>query len=75
MQNTVNERIRLIYKSLNITLKSFSNTIGISEGTLKSMFNRGTNPGFEILEKIANAYPDISMDWLVTGNGEMLKDK
>lgn len=69
----INERIRIIYKSYNITLKSFSEALDISEGTLKSMFNRGTNPSFEIIKKITNAYPDISLDWLITGKGEMLK--
>lgn len=69
----INERVRLIYKSLNITLKSFSEALDISEGTLKSMFNRGTNPSFDVIEKIANAYPNISMDWLITGKGKMLK--
>lgn len=69
----INERVRLIYKSYNITLKSFSEALDISEGTLKSMFNRGTNPSFEVIEKIANAYPNLSLEWLITGKGEMLK--
>lgn len=73
MENSVNNRIRIIYKSFNITLKTFSDTLDMSEGTLKSMFTRGTNPSFDILHKIANAYSEISMDWLITGRGEMYK--
>lgn len=73
MENSVNNRIRIIYKSFNITLKTFSDRLDMSEGTLKSMFTRGTNPSFDILHKIANAYSEISMDWLITGKGEMYK--
>lgn len=73
MSNLVNDRIRVVYRSFDITLKSFSEALDISEGTLKSMFNRGTNPSFDILEKIANAYENISMDWLITGKGDMYK--
>lgn len=74
MENSVNNRIRLVYKSLNITLKSFSEKANISEGSLKNMFSRGTKPSFDILEKIANAYSQISMDWLITGQGSMYNE-
>lgn len=30
--------------------------------------------GSEILEKILDAYPDISLNWLVTGQGAMTDD-
>lgn len=73
MDNVVNNRMRILYKSLNISLKDFCENVGIVESTTRNMFNRGTNPSFDVIEKIANAYPDISLDWLITGKGEMLK--
>lgn len=71
--SSVNERIRLMYKSLGLTLRSFSIILNISEGTFKSMFTRDTNPSFDMMQKIADAYPLFSMDWLLTGEGDMYK--
>ncbi|WP_280671904.1 MULTISPECIES: S24 family peptidase [unclassified Dysgonomonas] len=72
MENKVLQRIRIFIKSKNITIKAFGESIDISEGTLKSMFNRGTNPSADMLIKIANEYPDISLRWLLKGDGSML---
>jgi hypothetical protein len=39
------------------------------------MFSRGTLPSFNMLDKILKAYPELSADWLITGEGRMLKSE
>jgi len=73
MENFVLKRLRLFIKFKNSTIKSFGESVGISEGTFKSMFNRGTNPSLDLLIKISKENQDLSLDWLITGRGEMLK--
>ena len=70
MENKVLQRLRVFIKGKNLTIKSFGDSIEVTEGTLKSMFNRGTNPSADMLTKIANEYPDISLEWLLTGKNE-----
>lgn len=44
---------------------------GISNATLVTAFNRGGAIGVDKLEKILNAFPDISPTWLMKGTGEI----
>lgn len=74
MSSIVNERIKQLIKNENLTYSGFAEKIGISESSLKSMFNRGTAPSYDTLEKIANAYRRYSLLWLLTGEGEMLSN-
>jgi len=74
METTINERLRILYKKEHLTLKLFGEKIGVAQGTLNNMFSRGTNPSFDILYKIAVAFPNYSLNWLVSGNGDMLID-
>ena len=73
MENTVNNRIRRIIKAENMTQEIFCTTIGIPLSTLKTSFQRDSNPNFELIHGIAESFPDYSMDWLLTGQGEMYK--
>ena len=72
MSSIINERIKRLIKNENLTYSGFVEKIGISESSLKSMFNRGTAPSYDTLEKIASAYRRYSLLWLLTGEGEML---
>ena len=72
MSSIINERIKQLIKNENLTYSGFAEKIGISESSLKSMFNRGTAPSYDTLEKIASAYRCYSLLWLLTGEGEML---
>jgi len=72
-ENSVIERIRKIIKSEKLSVEAFSKETGISKYTLDSMFKKGTNPSFENLNKIINRYDQYSIDWLLTGRGEILK--
>lgn len=74
MEDTINERIRLLYKNENLTLKMFGTKLGVAQGTLNNMFSRHTSPSFDIIYKIAKTFPHYSLVWLITGCGNMLVD-
>ncbi|RFM30204.1 hypothetical protein [Deminuibacter soli] len=60
----------LAYK--NITAYAFEQNCGLSNGYLgKQAKGKGTI-GSDILEKIYNHYFDLSLIWLITGEGSML---
>lgn len=73
MESTVNERIRLLIDYLKISDKKFAEMIGIPQTTLSNLFNRQTEPGYKILNAIMNCINGISSDWLLTGEGEMIR--
>lgn len=69
----MNERLRELRKSLNLTLGEFGAKIGISIGGLSDI-ERGRR---EIQERhillILSAFPQVSEDWLRNGTGEMFQ--
>lgn len=61
------------YKQLNIL--KFSEKIGINEGTIRKIINDNSGIQSKNLEKIANAFPELNLHWLITGRGPMLLDE
>ncbi len=56
-----------------ITVCNFERKMGISNGYLAKMKARNADIGEGILRKILENCPEISVEWLVTGRGEMLR--
>lgn len=58
----------------HISVSAFEKSIGMSNASFgKSLKNNG-NIGSDKLENILIIYPDLSPEWLMTGNGHMLKE-
>lgn len=76
MEKSVNQRIRQIIGNKSLSVNAFANAIGVAQGTLASMLNRGTEPSNKTLNAVLSAFPEVNPDWLLTGSGEMyLSDK
>ncbi|MDR1652258.1 MAG: helix-turn-helix domain-containing protein [Prevotellaceae bacterium] len=67
-QNPINQRIKQIKTENRLTNKLFSERVGLSEDTIKSLFSKDTNPSTETLIKIYSAFPLYSLEWILTGN-------
>jgi len=72
---SISERIELIIKELHFGNKrAFSRTAGISTSVTENIVGkRQGNPSFDVLERIALSHPTVNKEWLLTGEGEMLK--
>ena len=73
MENTINKRVIEIINHFNISGNEFAKRIGIPQTTFSNIINRGSDIKASIIESISTQFGDISLDWLITGNGEMLK--
>lgn len=71
MENPVNQRFKLIIDRSGMSVNSFANAIGVAQGTLASMLNRGTSPSSKTINAVLDAFPEVSSDWLLTGSGPM----
>ena len=74
MEKDVNQRIRQVQKHYDLNEKNFIQKIGVAQSTYNSLFSRGSKPSVQLIESIANAFPQIDTRWLITGKGEMLCD-
>lgn len=69
---TVRERLILFVKSQKISNSEFCRTIGVSNAFISSM-RKSLQP--DKIESIALNYPELNIDWLLTGEGQMLKSE
>ena len=64
--STIGERIRMLRESTGLGRTLFSRKHGLKEQTLVAVESGRRKPGFEIIEKIALAYPEYCC-WMITG--------
>lgn len=67
----IKERIIQYLDYKGFTKYKFYKKTGFSNGFL----DKEGNIGSDKCEKISYEYPDLSLDWLITGEGEMIKSE
>lgn len=73
---TVGQRIRVVIKAQNKSVKMFSNDTGIPLGTLNGIIgSKQTVPSFTVLEAILQNTKNLSPAWLMLEEGQMWIDE
>lgn len=67
----ITDRILKIIELKNINKSQFYKATGLSNGFLDKVKDIGASK----IEYILNTYPEINPEWLITGNGDMLKNE
>ena len=67
---TSNERVRVVRKSLGLTLEKFGVRLGVGKGAMSQIENGTNNLSHRMLLSICREY-GVSESWLRTGEGEM----
>jgi hypothetical protein len=57
-----------------ITAYSFERTVDVANGYLKKQLKGRGSIGSDILQRVYESFPDLDFIWLLTGNGEMLRN-
>lgn len=70
MGSTVKERLTEYLKFKGITKSAFGREVGVSSAYVNSI-TRTINP--DIIKRIRLSYPDLNTDWVLLGEGQMLK--
>ena len=69
---TIKERILSFLESQGIKKVDFFEATGIQSSNFKGK-NMSSQPGGDMLVKVLTIYPNLSAEWLLRGEGEMLK--
>lgn len=64
-------RIFELMKSKGKNQSEFAESIQISNAVLSSIRSGRTNPTLLVIENIKQKYPDVNLEWLFTGEGNM----
>lgn len=71
MGNTVKQRLESFLEFKKISKSEFGRLIGVSSAYITSM-RKSIQP--DKVKSIAFNFPELNINWLLTGNGEMLKE-
>lgn len=69
------ERLNEILKHYKINASQFADQIGVQRASVSHVLSGRNKPGFDFLQKIIEAFPSVSAEWLITGKGELLRSK
>jgi len=67
---TTKERLKKFLKHLNTGQNSFERKVGIANGYINNL--KGSI-GSDNIDKIGTHFPELNIEWLISGKGEMLK--
>ena len=65
--------INVFIKSIRLTANAFAKNIGIDQANMSKMLRGKQKISDKTVDKICAAYPELSRNWLLTGEGEMLR--
>ena len=71
---TIGNRLRAVRKALGLTQQEFAAEVGLKQSTI-AMYELGHGKASErVIATLCKEY-DINRDWLLTGEGEMFRQK
>lgn len=68
---TTKERLKEFVSKQGLGQNAFEKKVGIAVGYLASKSISVTS---DTIEKVVDNFPDLNLDWLITGEGDMLKN-
>ena len=70
MNTNYSSRLREILKTKDLSVIDFCRLIGLSSaGTIHKIISENRKPSFKTVERIIEAFPEVTKDWLLYGKG------
>lgn len=67
------DRLQSYLRTKGVSLNSFDKSIGAANGYIGKQIRNSGSIGSDMIEKIHCIYTDLNLNWLLTGEGEMLR--
>lgn len=67
-------RLDLVRKREGLNKSQFEKKLSKSTGYLNMLVKRNSNPGADVIADFFKVFPHYSLEWLLIGEGEMLKE-
>ena len=69
---TVGQRFTQLIAHLGISKNAFASSLDKTATVIQHIVDERNKPGFDLLCKVFEVYPNVSKDWLLQGTGNML---
>lgn len=73
MKRGVKQRVMDLVEVKTESVCGFAKAINVAQTTLSEYLNNGKIPSFKVVNGILEAFPDVSAEWLLRGEGSMYK--
>ena len=71
MEVTIYQRVKCVLEDKSISVNALSKQINVAQATLNPQLRGDRTLAANIVEKILEAFPDVSAEWLMRGVGTM----
>ena len=71
----MNQRLQQFILAENINQAQLADTLRVARASVSNILSGRNKPGFDFLESLSLHYPDLNLEWLVTGRGRMYKTR
>lgn len=69
------KQIEDLMRHLGLTATRFASEIGVQRSSISHILSGRNQPSYEFILKTIERYPEIDVEWLITGKGQMLRTK
>lgn len=69
----MNQRLQQFLAAENISQAQFADTIEVARASVSHVLAGRNKPGYEFIKSIADSYPQLNLEWLISGKGKMYK--
>lgn len=69
----MNGRLQKFLEAENITQSQMADRLGVAKASISHILAGRNKPGFEFIQNMARCFPDLNLEWLITGKGKMYK--
>ena len=70
----LNERISKIIEYSGYTASEFAETVDVQRSSISHITAGRNKPSLDFLIKVKERFPELQWDWIIKGEGEMLKE-
>lgn len=74
MENLVLSRLIEFREAEKLSVNAFAKAIGMGQVTVNHYFLQSRKMSFELIDKTLAAFPSLSAEWLLRGEGNMYKN-
>ena len=69
---SIDQRFAQLIQQFGLTKNSFAISLGKTASVVQHLIDGRNKPGFDLMCKVFEIYPNVSRDWLLLGRGPML---
>ena len=69
------QRIKKFIDAQNLSSSAFANEIGVQRSSVSHVLSGRNKPSLDFVIKIKERYPEVNLDWLLSGKGGMISSK